>query len=319
MELTPLEVKSQASQYLLSIPGVSGVGLSKASAEKINIYVIEKTPEIMARLPDTVNGMETRIIETGEIKALQYLALAPDRTMKARPAFPGQSIGHVGTTAGTFSFVGRDNFTGRRVIVSNAHVLTPDPTVATMSDTSVVQPGIYDGGTFADKIGDTIRWTQIFPDTPNLVDCAIALPLNDAYITDEILEIGKVRGVAMASVGMGVKKSGRSSGLNFGNVIDIHADIKVGYKDFEATFTDQVLTTAMGVGGDSGSLTLDTGNNAVGLLFAGSDRITCHNKIHNVLSRMNISVSGAGYAQAGSLILLPVLIGGAYMMLRGKL
>ena len=53
-------------------------------------------------------------------------------------------------------------------------------------------------------------------------------------------------------------------------VIQIYATVEVGgYPDGSAIFEEQIITTNMSAGGDSGSL-LVNGQKAVGLLFAGS-------------------------------------------------
>ncbi len=55
-------------------------------------------------------------------------------------------------------------------------------------------------------------------------------------------------------------------------------------------FKNQILTTNMSAGGDSGSLLVDYGGRAVGLLFAGSWAITVHNHISNVLMALEIEM-----------------------------
>jgi hypothetical protein len=47
---------------------------------------------------------------------------------------------------------------------------------------------------------------------------------------------------------------------------------------------------AMSEGGDSGSALLDTDNNLVGLLFAGSDTTTIFNRIQNVFSALGVGL-----------------------------
>jgi len=49
-----------------------------------------------------------------------------------------------------------------------------------------------------------------------------------------------------------------------------------------ALFRHQIITTAISAGGDSGSLLMDGGLNAVGLLFAGSPFVTIYNHIADV-------------------------------------
>ncbi|WP_316504730.1 hypothetical protein [Nitrosopumilus sp.] len=60
-----------------------------------------------------------------------------------------------------------------------------------------------------------------------------------------------------------------------------------------AQFRNQIITTAMSAGGDSGSLTRDFAGKAVGLLFAGSPVVTIHNDITNVMQALNIKLATA--------------------------
>ena len=115
----------------------------------------------------------------------------------------------------------------------------------------------------------------------NQVDGALARPVSSDMVADEILELGAVTGEREAELGMEVKKSGRTTGLTTGTVQLLDASVQVGYGGEKiALFTNQILTTNMSQGGDSGSLLVDAeGNRAVGLLFAGSDQVTIHNPI----------------------------------------
>ena len=107
---------------------------------------------------------------SGEVKSLQFPSLGEqlpspldvNRLARMRPAQPGISLGHVNITAGTYGATAIDLVTGRRVILSNAHVLTADPRQTTMTDHTVLQPGPHDGGVNPDdKIGETIRWVTL--------------------------------------------------------------------------------------------------------------------------------------------------------------
>jgi len=314
VEFLTLATKEASKASLLSIPGVVGIGVGSGSGDHINIYVRELTPEILDRLPASLDSLSTRIIETGDIVAFQG-----ERVERIRPARPGCSIGNVGISAGTFGAV--VSSLGRRGILSNAHVLVSDPRYTTMPDYTVVQPGVADGGHApADRIGQTLRWIPLNPSGTNTVDCALAMPDNDSLISDDIIDIGTPAGVAAAAQDMQVMKSGRSSGLNTGTILDIHASIKVGYaQGFEATFDDLIITSQMGIPGDSGSLLLDTNRRAVGLLFAGSDSVTCYCKIGNVQGALGVSLAGGGAVQAGlGLLMIPTILGGLYYLLKGK-
>ncbi len=91
----------------------------------------------------------------------------------------------------------------------------------------------------------------------NLVDCALARPVDPNMFTGEILGIGAVSGTKAASLGQTVRKSGRTTGLTTGTVTLLNATVNVAYGTKTARFTGQVITTPMSQGGDSGSLVVD--------------------------------------------------------------
>ncbi|HUS04495.1 MAG TPA: hypothetical protein VMY79_03115 [Dehalococcoidia bacterium] len=280
------------------------VGVTK----KVSLSVLKKGD----RIPTKVHGKETDVVETGEIKAL--------RTSKHRPAPGGVSIGHPNITAGTLGMVIPTN--SGRYILSNNHVLANSNDASIGDETW--QPGAYDGGVSIDVIGHLSDFVPIvflggestcpignvalrianfilkhtghkfrvrsYQEMFNLVDCAIAKPINDSDVSEEILEVGIPIGFSKAIVGEKVKKSGRTSGLTEGTVSATDALVNVNYGDGKmATFTDQIMTTAMSEGGDSGSVVLNEVNEVVGLLFAGSDQVTIVNKISNVLKELGLA------------------------------
>lgn len=96
---------------------------------------------------------------------------------------------------------------------------------------------------------------------------------------------------------MVVGKSGRTTQLTRGIVIDCSATIRVNYGGGKvALFADQMAIRGIGgnfsAGGDSGSLiwTWDARRNPVGLLFAGGGGVTFANKIGRVLSLLDIVI-----------------------------
>jgi hypothetical protein len=98
-----------------------------------------------------------------------------------------------------------------------------------------------------------------------------------------------VLGVTEPEINMEVKKSGRSSGLTKGRIVAIEATLTVNMNETDtAVFEDQFITTPLSKPGDSGSLILDMNNNAVGLLFAGSEKATVCNRISNVLEKLSV-------------------------------
>jgi hypothetical protein len=80
-----------------------------------------------------------------------------------------------------------------------------------------------------------------------------------------------------------VKKTGRTTNFTTGRVTVIGATVNVNFGGGQiAKFCNQIVTTDMSAGGDSGSLVLDLANKPVGLLFAGSAVATILNPIATV-------------------------------------
>lgn len=256
---------------------------------KLHIGVVKKLPEHDKLLNPDINfsGLPLIFDEVGEIKAL-----AASRTIKYRPAPPGISIGHKDITAGTLGVTCFKD--GVKYILSNNHVLA-NMNAGAIGD-AILQPGAYDGGTNpADKIGTLAAFVPIvFNDQnqPNHVDCALCLPTNAGDLLDEILEFGYPVGSKEATVGMNVIKSGRTTGVNTGTITEFSGLIAIGYgAPGTAYYDDQIITSCMSAGGDSGSCVLDTlDNKAVGLLFAGSDVISIHCRMTEVVAALGIAI-----------------------------
>ena len=129
----------------------------------------------------------------------------------------------------------------------------------------------------------------------NLLDAAIAKPIDASMFSDEILNIGRVTGTKSAALGMNVVKSGRTTGYTEGRITLLNATVNVQYETINGTrtarFVNQVITTGMSSSGDSGSLVVDpTDRTAVGLLFAGSEFATIFTPIDRILSVFNMEI-----------------------------
>jgi hypothetical protein len=141
-----------------------------------------------------------------------------------------------------------------------------------------------------------------------------------------VLDIGVVNGVEEARVGMRIRKSGRSSGLGEAVITDTAATVKVGGYSFgEAIFEDTIISTFVGLAGDSGSIAVSADTNAaVALLFAGSDTLTCFNKMTNVVKLLNVDIPSVAVrpsirAPAMSYVQLPFAFGLALLMASEKI
>jgi hypothetical protein len=125
----------------------------------------------------------------------------------------------------------------------------------------------------------------------NEVDCAVAKPIDPNMFSGQIRGIGPVSGSKPATLGMRVRKSGRTTDYTEGVITLLNATVNVAYGAKTARFVGQVITQAMSQGGDSGSLIVDTAEaKAVGLLFAGSNQATIFNPIDKVLNALNVNI-----------------------------
>lgn len=124
------------------------------------------------------------------------------------------------------------------------------------------------------------------------MDAAVAQPVQDDLVLDEILEIGEVAGTLPAGLGMAVRKSGRTTELTEGTITVLDATVTVNYGEgMVARFENQLVSTPMSQGGDSGSLLVAADSQeAVGLLFAGSSQSTIFNPIDVVLDSLEVTL-----------------------------
>ncbi len=232
-------------------------------------------------IPKEIEGIKTDVIVTGKIEPLSYKG-------RYRPAFPGVSIGHYKVTAGTFGCLVYDKQEYDVLILSNNHVLA-NSNNAKIND-PILQPGKHDGGVRpGDEIARLRRFVQLLP-TYNLVDAAVAAPIDMSYVIPNIPRLGVPRGTADVLIGTQVQKVGRTTQYTTGRVTAMSVTLKVPYSTGVYQFRDQMLTTSMSARGDSGSLVLDSYRRAVGLLFSGSSCVTVFNRISNVLRALKVGI-----------------------------
>ncbi len=253
------------------------------------------------------------------------------RQGKQRPAPGGVSVGHREITAGTLGLLVKDARTGDVLILSNSHVLantTDGRDGRARVNDPVLQPAPYDGGNEPDDViarlkrfapirpqvasatcprargverGLNTLLQMLVPDytvqfrrvnrSDNLVDAAVAEPLDPDMVSAEILGLGCVKGVRDPEVGMRVTKSGRSSGVNHGKITVVDASIKVHMGDVgEVLFKQQILTEPMASPGDSGSVLMDDNGRAVGLLSAGSSKLSVASQMDNVMRLLEVTI-----------------------------
>jgi hypothetical protein len=326
-----IEVQERHTPELMKTTGVVGTAVGIGADGEPVVKILAK--DGLGTVPKVLEGVPVEVLHTGEYHAYEWgdvaltelpavttsptptanplalvtpvsmlspVAMLPPTARFPRPVPIGVSTGHPDITAGT---IGARVKRGRRVLaLSNNHVYA-DENQANKGD-AVIQPGTFDGGTSpADDIGELVVYEPLVfgGACVNRIDAALA-------ITNRKL-VGKATppegygtprsSVRDATLGMAVKKFGRTTSLTFGTVVAINAVVNVGYSTGVACFTGQTIITpgSFSAGGDSGSLIVISGgslnNTPVGLLYAGSASSTIANQIDEVLNRWGVRIDGS--------------------------
>ncbi|MFN8493779.1 MAG: hypothetical protein U0350_39620 [Caldilineaceae bacterium] len=307
---------AEAFEGIGNIQGV-GFGLSEDTpsqvvepgAAHLNVYVAEpvSVEQMKATLVDAMGISAASSDQVGINVIVTGLIEAQPHAFKARPAPGGVSLGHYQITAGTLGCLARGRTAPRNqrvLILSNNHVLA-NVNKGSYGD-PILQPGPYDGGKNPqDRIAILERFVPInLSGAANYVDCSTAWAWHElvrpelVYRTGGVLNYFRVNSTTRTAMrGMLVGKSGRTTQLTTGRVVDVNFSGWVGYGSAgRAFFSDQMVVQGINGdfsrGGDSGSLiwTWDSQRNPVGLLFAGGGNITIANKIERVLNALDINL-----------------------------
>src|SRR5437773_10541984 len=157
-------------------------------------------------MPGEVEGVPTDGGEAGYFSVWRPFPAIYQRNV--RPALGGISIGHYAITAGTLACLVRD--AGETFILSNNHVLANENRGA--EGDPILQPGRFDGGkTDRDVIARLDTFVAVDPAGTNLVDSALAKPVDERDVIPDILGIGRLRGTKQAVLDEKVMKSGRTT------------------------------------------------------------------------------------------------------------
>jgi hypothetical protein len=275
-------------------PDIGGV-VGTAQGPNGPVVFVESSKTIVP-----LSYIDHEVVVTGMFYRLDLFDMEPAATANAdryRPAFPGVSIGHYLITAGTLGGIVYGD--GVPYILSNNHVIA-NSDGCSVGD-PIIQPGFYDGGTLDDKIAELARWVPIkrcnhqdFTDEAcpiNYVDAAVGL------ITGDVIDADPPDQDVPAEIGMPVYKVGRTSGYTSGTVEYIDGSVYVCcYSGNLAYFENQIITTPMVQGGDSGSVLRDLGyKNAIGLVFAGSHYYSVANSMTEVVNLLQVSFDETAY------------------------
>lgn len=307
------DVKHSVENDIISKQNVQGVGVGykmvngKLTNEPaILVFVKEKDckQNVIIKyssdnlIPPSIDGIPTDVIECGEIIKHCYKE-------KVRPIQPGYSCGHSSISAGTIGGIFKDG-DGDIVILSNNHVLACE-NKANNGD-YILQPGrsdinnniIFNGWDAhpeqLDYIATLKRFVQL-NENGNNQDSAIA-KIHNKFIDGGFINLNypkvnsPVVGFKSPIIGQSVHKHGRTTGTTHGSIMAVDTKFTIGYDMGPVTFDNCIVLTAMSKPGDSGSIILDDDMYAVGLLFAGSNKVTLANPISSVQSEYGLQILG---------------------------
>jgi hypothetical protein len=290
-------------QELLPLAGVVGISHSEADGE-ITVFVEDE--QAKQRVPRSFDGYTVRTEVTGKIQLLStqvaepLAGVSPERTGEASLLVGGISLSAWVLPppyySGTLGMV-----TYNDKILSNAHVIAIDPETDEFLDlgTAIIQPGSGDGGRSGAKVGELEAYIPIDfdPNAENYADAAIGSIDSgiDASYGEQFGEEGNywIEEWTDVSVGDTVRKSGRTTGVTTGQVIDTSSSVKVAYGDQEVWFFDQIRVDqenwSFAGAGDSGSA-VDKNGEFVGLIFAGTEDKVFINKAEYIIDGLGIAV-----------------------------
>ena len=299
-----LRAQERVGTQVLGRAGVVGTGLGQDAAGRhvVEVYTLDAR---VRGLPRSAEGVGVRRVVTGLVTARACQDTNDPTERCNRPVPIGVSVGHPSITAGTIGARVR-NGAGQVFALSNNHVLA-NSNSASIGD-AALQPGPFDGGTNpADSIGTLHDFQPISFSSNNTMDAAIALSTT-GQLGRATLTTGygtPSSSTTSPSVGLSVKKCGRTTGCTNGSVAAVNVTVDVCYRPqgpfcargWTARFVNQFSVSPGGfsAGGDSGSLIVtNSGNNPVGLLFAGSSTNTFANPIGPVLTRFGVTIDSGG-------------------------
>ena len=299
-------VRAQPTSGLSSTPPTMALGVMRRGKNDFGLAVrvqkrgLENSPQMEMIRKRAKGEVDVRYIGT----VTKRTAL-PWYQKTTRPLRIGPSIGHFKITAGTIGGFVRGRDDASPLILSNNHVLANENR-ARKGD-PIVQPGAFDAGAVpGEKVGELFKFVRLKREGANLVDAAVATIDPEIEFDHRTLTgLGELAGLgdAVLMEKNEVHKIGRSTGATTGRVLAFELDEVIVQFDIGLLrFDNQVEIEGtedgpFSEGGDSGSLIVDAGRRAVGLLFAGSDQggargmgLTYANPLRAVLDALKVDL-----------------------------
>ncbi|AYF55363.1 hypothetical protein DFH04_11585 (plasmid) [Clostridium novyi] len=283
--------------YFLNKSNVVGVGLGYKIKNGFNtfqkclsVFVTNKLPlcDIYSNdiVPSYYYGIPTDVINTGAFH-LQKL------TKKIRPVPGGYDIGPAliveGGTLGCIVTDGKYYHT-----LTCNHTLTAQESVTITYP--ITQPSCVYGGNYPEDIIAKIskfipiKYSTSTDEYINYVDCAMAKITKRSQISTKINFLGRIKGMAKASLGLNVQKVGANTELTNGTIRSVGATVEFDEPQGKLIFVDQIVTNKMSADGDSGAILFDKNIQAIGMLMGGGSTKSVFNNIENVLNALSVKL-----------------------------
>lgn len=293
-----MAIQDKHTERLLAMENVIGTATTKLSNGQFAIKLLTKNATLESAMPRFIENVPVVVEIVGDIRAQGY-------TGRYRPVKCGVSGGSAEYLrsnqagyvydGGTIGCVVQKN--GTKYFLSNNHVFAHSNR-RDIGD-GIVQPGLIDNGGVQDPNNlvavlskfKKIKWKPL--KNSNVIDAAIAeIMPGIPYSCSMKAGYTPSSTVATATIGLSVKKCGRTTGLTTGTVTGVNVTVVVNYMpDGYARYDDQVQFTNISDSGDSGSLIVtQSGNQPVALLFAGSSSTTFGNPIQAVLDYFHVTI-----------------------------
>jgi hypothetical protein len=325
-----IAVQARHEASLLAIPGVigDGIGLSKTKLNTAVILVFTSQTGV-AGIPSSFEGIQTQTTMVGNVTAHAvytgtYRSPLPcGVTVGDNDECASGSIGAIVTSSRTSSTnttyggavtVYRNQYSWGsntpKYMLSCNHVFANENSATGTNQQD--QPGRYDVNcSTSGAVGKLHSWNFIkhTRNTTNYYDAALAecnpglsggwspAMMSNASTTPYTLSYTPANTTVAPSVGMPIKKTGRTSGYNTGTIAGINVTITVGYTHFNAVFVDQIYVSngTYIQAGDSGSMSVVNNSGGtndgdpVGLDFAGSSSASFMNRMDHIANDFGLS------------------------------
>lgn len=317
------DITNNYNDYLFDLPNVNGMGFGFKHINGINthepcIHVLVEN-KIDSKyipknnlIPKTYMGIKTDVINIGrilskdEFTSLNSEKLGLDKLLspnsrKYRPLQAGCGISCFNNRYiainGTLGCIVTKIINKERqyYILSNNHVLAYENKLPI--GTSITQPSVSVGGipylNSVATLDDFIPTEFITKDSrpANYVDCAIAKIKNKSLVSNKVVGLGLITGVAEAEIDLHVKKSGFRTGITEGVVETLDMVAYFGDSPEESYYKDQIGMDLFAGPGDSGSTVIDNQGRVIGLVMSTSKNgFTLANKIQSVLDALNVKI-----------------------------